>query len=289
MKRKRINTDSYRRKKILRTIARWVLASIVITGFIYAMNRPYFFIKDIKILGNQSLQTQDITDVVETYMTGSWLGIIPRKNLFFYGEAGLVNTLREHFPKIYNLDMSTHGSELDIIISERDAHSLWCVDRIYESPFDEECYFADQNGYWYAQAPYFSDNVLTKIYLDPRVDSIILGDRFLNNTSFDELFSFVDALKKEHHINIQKIIFRPQGDVEIRSVQLKEQVYTKPYIIWFNTKDSFERIYRNLGIVFTQDQFMQEFKRDPQNLQSIDVRFDGRIFYKFNPPTAMGS
>lgn len=283
MKRKSLNSDSYRRKKNLRTFVRWLLATIAIVAFLYVMNQPYFFIKEIKVIGNKSLQTQTVTEAVETHLSGLWLQSIPRRNMFFYGSDLLESKLRDEFPKIYDIDIDTHVSELDIVITERDAHSLWCVDKEYERLFDEECYFADQDGYWYARAPYFSDNVLTKIYLDPRVDSIVLGDRFLNNKSFHELFTFVRELKNDYGVHPQKIIYRPQGDVEMKITRLNNQIFTEPFSIWFNTKDPFEKIYRNLGIVFSQAQFIQQFQEQSQDLQSIDVRFQGRIFYKFNP------
>lgn len=281
MRRKRLNTDSYRRKKTLRSIVRWVVFVVAVTGFIYLMNQPYFFIEDVKVLGTKSIQSDAVVEEVENHLAGSWLGIIPRKNMFFYGGDTLKQRLYKVFPEIYTMDISTHVSEIDITIDERDVHSLWCVDREYEHLFDEECYFADQDGYWYAKAPYFSDNVLTKIFLDPKVDSIMLGDRFFNGSEFERFFTFRQALEENYKIEIQKIIFRPQGDVEMKMVRIGNHVFSTPVTVWFNTEDTYERIYRNIGIVLEQDAFVDEFNEYPDNLESIDVRFDGRIFYKF--------
>ena len=233
----------------------------------------------------KSIKTSVVTQEVEEYLSHSWLGIIPRKNIFFYGNRSLEKSLRTTFPKIYTIDIGTHVSEIDISIDERDAHSLWCVDKEYEVIFDEECYFADQEGYWYTRAPYFSDNVLTKIYLDPRVESIVLGDRFLNDNAFHELFVFVREMNSAYNTEIQKIIFRPQGDVELHVARLHNHVFKEPFVVWFNIKDSYERVYRNLGIVFEQEAFVGEFEIKPNALESVDVRFDGRIFYKFNSNT----
>ena len=119
-------------------------------------------------MDTERFQQKLLEGQVQEHLKGSWLGIIPRANVLFFGRKTLISKLQETYPKIYNIDVSTHATELELTIEEREAHSLWCVEREYESVFDEECYFADQRGFWYAQAPYFSDNVFLKVYLDPK-------------------------------------------------------------------------------------------------------------------------
>ena len=283
MARRRVHSDRYLRRKRLKRILSWFLFAVLIAGFVYAMNQPYFFLKEVRISGNQSISESSLLAEVQDHLSGSWMGIIPRKNLFFYGTSALSERLKTAYPKIYSTDIQTHVNELSIEIHERDSHSLWCVDKEYESVFDEECYFADQHGLWYMRAPYFSDNVFSKIYLDPRVKSIIQGEHFLEGTGFSDLFVFIDELKSDYGVDIRKIIFRRQGDVEIHLDALLDTPLRNTSIIHFNTKDSYERIHRNIGIVLDQKDFLDDFKTRPQALESVDVRFDGRIFYRFTP------
>jgi hypothetical protein len=53
--------------------------------------------------------------------------------------------------------------------------------------------------------------------------------------------------------------------------------------ILYNSLDDYETILRNIRITLGFDKFKDTLRDRPQSLESIDVRFDGRIFYTFTP------
>src|SRR5690606_30026068 len=100
------------------------------------------------------------------YLDDSFLEVIPYDNLLVLDISTIEDNLKETFPKIENIDVDVdNGDTVMVHIGERSAHSLWCIDREYESLFEEECYFADSEGLLYARAPYFSGTVYMKIYI----------------------------------------------------------------------------------------------------------------------------
>jgi hypothetical protein len=283
MARRKLHSDRYLRRKRTKRILGWFLFLLLLGGCIYAMNQPYFFFKEYRISGTETIAQEALTEDIDTYLHQTWMGIIPRKNIFFYGRTRLTSYLQESYPNIYRIDINTHVNELELAIQERDTHSLWCIEKEYEVKFDEECYFADQTGLWFMRAPYFSDNVFTKILIEPKVKGIIQGERYLSPTEFKNFFTFIKKLNTDYAIGIEKIFFRGQGDVVLRIDQIDNVVFRSPRVIYVNTKDSYERIHRNIGIVLNQEDFVNDFTERPQAFESIDVRFDGRIFYRFTP------
>ena len=281
MARKDFSTPEYKKKRRIRFIIKCLLMTLLLGAFVYAMNQPYFFINSVQIQGQQSIDEEHLHQEVELYLSEYWLGIIPRKNIFFLGQATLRSHLITIYPKIYHLDIDINIDALTLNIEERKAHSLWCIDREYESVFNEECYFADQRGFWYARAPYFSDNVFLKVYLSPNIERISLGDRYMHGDAFANLFTFIESLEKEYNLGVQKIIFKEQQDISLYISHLENIVFKEKPIILLNMNDSYDTSIRNIGVVLKQPGFARDFQEDAQQLKRIDIRFNDRIFYLF--------
>jgi hypothetical protein len=264
-------------------IAGYLSFFIILGLFIYHMNQPYFFVTDIRVQGNESLSQEMITDRVEDYLNGSWLGIIPRRNIFFYQASNLQAMLENDIPKIYHSTIRNDGTDLVITIEERKAHSVWCVDTEYERIFDEECYMADQRGYWYDRAPYFSDHLIHKVYIAPEVDSIRVREQSLPEEDFEELFQFINAIEHGYGMGIERINLMRKGDVIIDIYQHRSTRFETFPEILINLNNDIDTSYRNLGIVLDQEEFTNDLQNRPQDFEAIDLRFDDRVFYRFTP------
>jgi hypothetical protein len=247
------------------------------------MNQPYFFVTDIRVQGNESLSEVMIVDRVEDYLNGSWLGIIPRRNIFFYQASNLQAMLENDIPKIYHSTIRNDGTDLVITIEERKAHSVWCVDTEYERIFDEECYMADQRGYWYDRAPYFSDHLIHKVYIAPEVDSIRVREQSLPEETFGELFQFITAIEHSYAMGIERIHLLRKGDVIININQYNNTRFATFPEILINLSNDIDTSYRNLGIVLDQEEFINDLRNRPEDFEAIDLRFDDRVFYRFTP------
>lgn len=283
MRRSDLETKQRRRKRTLLKISGWISFIVIVVLFVYHMNQPYFFVSEISLKGNKTLLSTNIKEVTESHMKKMWLGVIPKRNVFFYSPGKLTKTLLQEFPKIYHVDFDVDVTTLNIRIEEREAHSLWCIDREYESMFDEECYFADQRGFWYDRAPYFSDHILPKVYIAPEVDSIRIQEQAMPESEFLKLFSFVKAIEDDYDIKLARMSILRKGDITFDIRQYQDKNLPNEPRLLINTKDEFDLIHRNLGIILTQQDFIRDFERIPDRLETIDLRFDGRIFYRFIP------
>lgn len=271
------------RKKII-TLTLSIIA-IVGTGA-YIMNHSYLRLEGLRIEGQKTLIQSDIEEVVKEKLQTKILGIVPRDNIFIFRRSALEAYLKETFPKINDISVDIDNAEdIVITIGERTAHSLWCINKKYESVFDEECYFADNSGLLYARAPYFSGNVYLKLFILPyEDDQDYIGSSVRDSNSFESLFTFFDTLESQYPLRIDRIYFDTFDDVRIKIARLNNTTYSqKEVYIQYNQTDDYETIIRNIGITLDFKEFKKEFATQPERLSSIDVRFDGRIFFTFTP------
>jgi hypothetical protein len=278
-------THSQKRRFKKKTVV--VLSSliIIIGTFFYIMNHPYLQVKEVQITGQRTLVETDIKKSLDNYFKEKYLWIIPKSNVILLNSDQIKKNLQIIYPKIQDIDVDIDKGDIVIItIGERRAHSLWCVDKTYESVFDEECYFADQTGLLYTQAPYFSGNVYLKNYYDEnREKPLAVGVQVLED-DFESFFKFLEVLEIEQSLKIYRTIFAGYGDVRIELSRLENKLYKKPRpIIIFNQADDYIDILVAINVTLKFDTFLKDFRSKPEQLESIDVRFGDRVFYTFNP------
>ncbi|MFT7328226.1 MAG: hypothetical protein ACI870_000412 [Crocinitomicaceae bacterium] len=287
MKSKRSVRKTRREKKKIKkkTIVLFSTITVIIASFFYTMNHDYFAIKSVRIEGQKTLIESDIKKSIDTYFDTSTMRLIRKDNILIVQTQRIQDFLGVSFPKIDDISVEImNGDELVVTIGERSAHSLWCVDRDYESVFDEECYFADRAGLIYASAPYFSGNIYKKLFIQSREEELYIGTVVDNTESFDGFFVFLSELEEQYPISISNVYFDDFNDVRVEINRLKNITYNDPKPqLFFNQSDNYELILRNIGITLDFETFKNDFKNQAKNLSLIDVRFDGRIFYSFRP------
>lgn len=279
-------TNQQKRRFNKRLVVMTISILIIIATFIYTMNHPYTQITQVTVTGQKTLQKDRITARVHDFFTNKTLGVIPKSNIVFLRTETVEEILRAEFPKIKDLKVHiVDGDMLMVELGERRAHSLWCVEKEYEVVFDEECYFADNHGLLYARSPYFSGNVYLKIYMHPDQGELRVGQTVLTDSeSFDDFFTFLGYLNNDYDLRVHRVLFQDFDDVIIELARVKNHTYYKKYpVLIYNQSDNYETILRNIGITLDYDSFKKDFAYQSDRLESIDVRFDGRVFYTFTP------
>lgn len=285
MQKKSIRTKPHTVSK-KRRVSLWVkvvVLCVLLGGFIYAMNQEYFFMKRITVSGNEVLTNKEVLAVTDDYLALKKFWIFPRKNTFFLDTGALEKYLTDNFPRIYRVQVAVveRGDVLQIEIEERKAHSLWCNNREYEKQMDQECYYADQDGYIYAESPYFSSKVFTKVFVPP--GEIIQQQQIHGGRDFELFFNFLEKMQEEYDINIQRIERDMHGDVHVFIWNINGYIYKKdfPSIVYSSDMD-YERVLQNIQLTLDHQSFKSAFLEQPRYFKNIDVRFDGRIFFTFN-------
>jgi hypothetical protein len=269
------------RRKKRKNIFFIVFVIFFIVFFIWFVNQKKFKITKIIISGNKIVLSEKIDSVINKNIDRFLLFVIPRDNVFFVNTNSIEKDINNYFPEIYNVRAKIQkGSELFVEVEERMPHSIWCEDSNYDLPFYEKCFFADQKGYLYTKAPYFSSGVFEKIYVKKN-DILKIGEHPMNKESFEGFFKFLSFINKKFNIRVDKIFLYENGDVKIYiSSLLDKTFYQKIYLI-YSSNDTYEIVERNLSLMLQHKLFKDEFKKHPERLKFIDLRIDDQIRFKF--------
>ncbi len=250
-------------------------------------------ISDIEVSGNQVIDTQSIKDSINQQMAGKYLLLFPKTNIFLYPENSIKNVLQDKFKRLENINLSVKNNKtLLVSLAERKALYTWCgamppdttdVGRLdpgrptsVATVSPEQCYFIDENGYIFDQAPYFSGNVYFKFY-----GSADLGSYF-SKQNFQQLISFKNTLAG-FGLKPVALYAKSNGDVE---VFLSGGTFSTngPQII-FKINEDYQNVAENLETALTTEPLQSQFKNKYASLLYIDLRFGNKVYYKFSTPT----
>jgi len=247
----------------------------------------YFFsrldslkVKNIFIEGNTTISKKELNSFLKNNINKNFLFFFSKNNIFFLSEKQLAQAVANAFPEIYHARLKIKQRDIYLDVEERKAHSLWCKDADYSNIYNELCYFADQRGYIYARAPYFSDGVFQKIYLP--ADSIMIGKKVMDENDFQNFFHFIDALKKKTGMQIAKIFMNEPYDIKIFMTSFLGKTFKSPYP-WFLFKkgDSYDLLLKEMDILLKQDLFIKNFREKGDELKFIDFRIPHQLRFKF--------
>lgn len=271
------------RRKRKRFIIITILFIIMVVSFIWIMNNERFKISDSQLFGNKTILDIDIQNVINNSLEKKFL-FLPMDNVLLVNTRYIEKKIKNNFPKIYDANISIEeGSILVVKIEERNPHSLWCKKEdnheFISLYFDEVCYFADQRGYIYTKAPYFSGGVFEKIYTTNEL--LKIGEQVLDKDEFIEFFKFTTFLSDNFNVVVDSIFLNDQNEtyLYINSLLRKNLVY-RPYII-YHTDDDYRVIERNMDLMVNHDLFKEEYESNFSRLKFIDLRIIDQIRYKF--------
>lgn len=270
------------RRKQKKGIIIFLLVVFIFFDFVWIMNHNHFKIDNLEIQKNKTISSSDIEKSIIQSLSKKAFGLFPRDNVLLTNTKKIEKDIKNDFPKIYNAEVVIKdGSKLIVSIEEREPHSLWCRNEDYESSFDEECFFADQRGFIYTKAPYFSGGVFEKIYTTNEL--LQIGEQVLTKDDFSNFFNFTQSLSDDYGISVDRVFVSDRNETRIYiNSLLKNNFIYKPFVI-YNNNDSYELIHRNIGLMIQHDLFTKEFEKYPERLEFIDTRISDQIRYKFTP------
>ncbi|MCX6753396.1 MAG: hypothetical protein NTW62_03585 [Candidatus Nomurabacteria bacterium] len=263
-----------RRKELRNKIIFWaiiVLAFFVILIFLSRIKK--INIDTVVISGNKIVETKDIENIVKMDLSGNYMYFLPHSNRFIYPEKKIKDDLMDKFKRIIDISINLKGNKiLEVNVKERDGKYLYCGETAVSIDATTGCYFIDDNGYIFDNAPYFSDGVYFKFYghLDD-TDNNPVGLYFLKN-DFMRLVSLKENLEKLN-LKINSFFLNPDGYMIINLSSGAE--------IRFKTDSDFDKLVENLHAALTTETFHTDFQKKYDSLLYIDLRFGNKIYYKF--------
>jgi len=271
------------RKKRIRLI---VLFVILFGGLVFGLSvlsrDKHIIINEIRVTGAHVIDEEEVKAEINQQISGKYVYLFSKANSFIYPNREIYNSLRELFPRIESLDINLENLKiLNINITERKGEFLYCGKSVpvEKDKIGENCYFINNDGYIFDQAPYFSGNVYFKYYMVlPTTEETPLGKQMISPDKFHTIVRFVDGVES---LGFEPIYFMMnKGDgTNYLYLNHKEGVIA-PSII-FKDSDNFDDILENFSLAMKKKEFAEEIRAKYNTILYIDMRFKNKMSYKF--------
>lgn len=240
-------------------------------------------ISKVEVEGNKVIDTSAVQSIVQDQIAGKYLWLFPKTNVLSYPKGKIKSALQSNFSRLSNIEVSIQDRKiLKVSVSEREAKYLWCgvMPLSGVGHPTEACYFLDDEGYIFDEAPYFSGEVYFKFYGSPDGEAENPTGSYFSPQNFKQLILFTDVVASMG-INPVMISVLPDGDIEMFLARSGSNTLG-PKII-FKSDADLKNVAENLQAALATDPLMSGFKNKYSLLQYIDLRFGNKVYFKFSP------
>ena len=281
----RIQEIKKRRRKIFFRKTLFTCIGLVVLFFVftYFSSLPKLNIGSIEVTGNKITDTELIRAAVQEELTGKYLWLIPKTNLFFYPKKKIQTKLAGNFKRLENISLSIKGENvLEVSTTERKAEYVWCGlsaqagETVPTIGLEENCYFMDATGYIFDTAPYFSGDVYFKFYGEVSENTDPTGAYFLQ-ADFSRLVALKEMLAS---INLAPVALYKSEDENMKIYLPSKSSSAGPEIL-FKIDSDFQKIVENLQSALTTEPLLTDFKKKYSSLLYLDLRFGNKVYFKF--------
>jgi hypothetical protein len=253
----------------------FIILVLIFAGIIAIGKNKKFTIEHVEIVGVKTFASDDVLEYVNKYLEQSAFKVFPRSSSLFFSKHSLQQSLKKEFPIVdlgYVSFVDPHT--IRITIRERNPESVWCF-------AEYNCGFIDRLGILYGKSPQFSDGVYTifsseelKTFDEYYGKEIIKPEMMYR---FSQLFSQLQT----EDIIISQVKFLSDRDISFIIEKLFNKYPQKltPIRGTINQNDTI--FLRDVFTGLDHEVFKKQFLDSPKDLEYIDLRFPGKIFYKF--------
>jgi hypothetical protein len=247
-----------------------ILLILFLVGLVsYVSHRAEIRITKVILSGGVLVTQEEIESKILLFIDGSRLWLFPKNNAFLYPKKALENYLKETFRRIDTADIHLKDFQtLEIDVSERKPLALWCGSEPTEDA--EHCYFMDQNGTVYTEAPFFSGDAYFKYYGRMEGETPLGKDYLASTTKFAEISDFISEAKRLS-IHPQQLVAKENDEFSL--------VLSGGGKIYFDAKESLLIVRQNLEALLRTPTFASSTEYNLP-VEYIDLRFGNKLFYK---------
>src|SRR3989344_1290398 len=258
-----------RKRLILKAVVWGIIFAAIFAGVVAFFRIPYFQVEKIEINGNSLVDGDDLTDAIKVKMEGRYLWLFPKTNIFLIPKDKILTELPEEFKRIkkISLDKKYFGA-IAVKIEERNNAVLYCE--------KEDCAYADENGFVFEKAPYFSGAVFLKLIEQRNSDNgenaktidEYLGTNLIAENEFKKILEFAGLAAKTGGGGVSEVILKKENIYEF---------YDKEgWKIILNDKNEPQSAYLNLITALDAN-----IKEKRTKLDYIDLRLGNKIYFKY--------
>ena len=252
-----------RKRLIFKVVVAGVIFATIFAGIVAFFRIPYLQVEKIEISGNSLVAGDDLIGRIKAKLKGKYFGLFPKTNIFIMPQGKILTELPQELKRIKNitLDKKYFGA-IAVKIEERNNSAIYCE--------AENCAYADESGFVFEKAPYFSGAVFLKL-IDQRITGKtaedFIGSSFIEEMEFKKILKFA-GLAAQIGDGIAEVILKKENIYEF---------YTQEgWKIVLNDKNEPQSAYLNL---ITALEFNIKDKRT--KLDYIDLRLGNKIYFKY--------
>lgn len=252
---------------------------IIFIGLIILSRYHKFRISNIEVLGSNVIDKNLIEDNIKQSISGYYFFVLPKNNFVLLPEKQIRVALQTAFPRLTNINTSlTKENTITINVEERSGKYLWCGVALVEevSLENTKCYFMDESGFLFDEAPFFSGNVYLRFIGPLENNQEVIGQNFQNNF-WSNMLLFASVLKE---IDLEPTVFLLKDEyIEIYLKHNLEPPYS-PKII-FRKNDDIQKVINNFKSAILSEPLKTKILENYQKLEYINLSFGNKIYFKF--------
>ncbi len=221
-------------------------------------NSNKFKIQSVNISGVSEHQKNLLLAEVARIMSTKKLAIIPQDRIFSFPVKNVQKNIVKKFLKLKDIEINRDSVDILISATERRPLVILCKEET------KNCFFVDNTGFIYSEAPFFSAGIFIKL-IDNRPIKPEQGKFLLSKEKFQNMLSFKNLL--DNFFTVEKIY------LDVDNVY-KFYFENESYVI-VSGDDNWENISNNFNIFYNDS-----IKNKKQNFEYIDLRFGNKVYYK---------
>jgi hypothetical protein len=264
---------SKKETSLLRQVLYGVLSIIVVVlcgvGIWNVTRLPAVTIHSVTISGGETIDHSEIRTLVETELRGSYYLLVPHRFSYMYPHDKIVDSLHT-IPRIRTVTVArTDRMTIDITFSEYTPDALWCLTELDFS----ECYFLDENGYAFTEAPPLRGGALIRYIIEG--EEILMAKTVIPQSELESVQEFFTALESEFDMRVATIVRTHDGD-------LKYRINGGGTLLVAGSANT-SNVLQNLQSIIESKEFAH---LRPGNFNYIDLRFGNKVFVNEELETA---
>jgi cell division septal protein FtsQ len=243
--------------------------SIALVGLVYTfVFSNQFVIADITVSGTEGVLKDEVTRYIEESLAQWRFFIVQQNKTILFPDERLSAGLQAAFPDIGEVDVSVEAPHtLSVTIAERQSDGIWCAYERVTAGGVPACYFYDEQGVIYDEAPNAARGFLITVVRDERATAQSLGTRVLDAETLSYVGELTAALARAY-VKPRYLVLAQNGEVRAGFGDTWEAYFART-VAATTQADA-------LGLVL-----QEEVGSQSGELEYVDVRLGNKVFYKY--------
>lgn len=229
-------------------------------------------IKGVRVEGNETISAEEVLKIAENKISGKYLFLFPKNNFFIYPGGAIAREVLDSMKKVKTVETKiADGNILSVKVYERKPSYIWCPGEFLpeNTASGNQCYFLDEQGFSFSEAPRFSGPVFFEIYASSTSGNEFIGKYPFESGLFKKLILFKNALT-EINLPATELIRLEDGDFKF--------VLKAGGAVLINEKNDINISLRN---IVSAKKALEDSGKNINSVEYIDLRFGNKVFYKF--------